>query len=126
MYSIQKISLDILDNVGNDVTTDPSVSLPPSKHLKEAIENVIDHQIVSTRHGGYQKYLVKWKGRPLSDCTWITDDKFQHLDTDLYEKFHAFNLPGRVLSSQGELMENGSNQLKCINGVEWMDLRPKR
>ncbi|GFS35265.1 hypothetical protein Acr_00g0038710 [Actinidia rufa] len=81
-------------HVGNDVATDPSVSLPPSKHLKEAIKDVVDHKIVSTRHGGYQKYLVKWKGRPLSDCTWITNDEFQRPDTDLYERFHSFNSPG--------------------------------
>ena len=81
-------------HVGNDVTTDPSVSLPPTKHLNEAIVDVVHHQIVSTRRGGYQKYLVKWKGRPLSDCTWITDDEFQRLDTDFYERFLAFNSPG--------------------------------
>ena len=26
---------------------------------------------------------------------------------------------------QDLVMENGSNQLKCINGVGWMDLRPQ-
>ena len=34
-----------------DVTTngDPNVCLPPAPRLKEEIEDVIDHQIVSTR-----------------------------------------------------------------------------
>ncbi|GFS36272.1 NAD(P)-binding Rossmann-fold superfamily protein [Actinidia rufa] len=43
-------------HIGNHVVTDLYASLPPSKHLKEAIEDLVDHQIVSTRHGGYQKF----------------------------------------------------------------------
>ena len=59
--------LDFLENMGisnifnieeltlcsnpKDVTTngDPNVHLPPTPHLKEEIEDVIDHQIVSTK-----------------------------------------------------------------------------
>ncbi|GFY96391.1 hypothetical protein Acr_11g0006970 [Actinidia rufa] len=103
--------LDLLDNVEishvfnvEDVTLYPGhddnapdisvVRLPPSLRLKEEIEDVIDHQLLSTNRGGYKKILIKWKGRPLSDWTWITDEEFQRLDHDLYEHFHAFNSPG--------------------------------
>lgn len=34
------------------------VALPPATSLCEVIEDVLDHQIVSTRGGGYQKYLI--------------------------------------------------------------------
>ena len=54
---------DVITNGG------PNARLPPTPRLKEEIEDVIDHQIVSTRGGGYQKYLVKWKGKSLSNCT---------------------------------------------------------
>ena len=57
----------------------------------QEIEDVVDHQIVLTREG-YQKYLVKWRGRPLSNCTWITNGEFQYSNQDLYERFHVFNL----------------------------------
>ena len=57
--------------------------------------------MVSTRQGGYQKFLVKWKGHPLSDCTWITDEEFQTLALDLYDQFHAFNSPGSSFSKPG-------------------------
>ena len=77
--------------------------LPPAPRLREEIEDVINYQIVSTRGGGYQKYLVKWRGRPLSDCTWVTDNEFQQLNQDLYEKFHAFNSPRTSFSKQEEV-----------------------
>ncbi|KAF7147941.1 hypothetical protein RHSIM_Rhsim03G0243100 [Rhododendron simsii] len=47
---------------------DPVASLPASKRFEDEIEDVVNNQIISTRHGGYQKYLIKWKGRSLSDC----------------------------------------------------------
>ena len=36
--------------------------LSPAPHLKEEIKDVIDHHIVSTRGGGYQKYLSNGEG----------------------------------------------------------------
>ncbi|KAL6344261.1 hypothetical protein AAG906_037825 [Vitis piasezkii] len=84
--------LTLCSNPEDVITTDgPNARLPLASRLKEEIEDVIDHQIVSTRERGYQKYLVKWKGRPLIDCTWITYGEFQDLNEDLYEIFHAFN-----------------------------------
>uniref|UniRef100_A0A2N9GGF1 RNA-directed DNA polymerase n=1 Tax=Fagus sylvatica TaxID=28930 RepID=A0A2N9GGF1_FAGSY len=42
---------------------------------KEHIDAILDEQIVSTRDGGVQRFLVHWHGRPTSDCTWITRDE---------------------------------------------------
>ena len=68
IFNIEDLTLcsnpeDVITNGG------PNARLSPAPRLKAKIEDVIDHQIVSTRGGGYQKYLVKWRGRPLSDCT---------------------------------------------------------
>ena len=41
-----------------------------------------------------EMYLMKWKGHPLSNCTWIIDEELLALDYDLYDKFHAFNSLG--------------------------------
>ena len=71
-----------------------TIHLPPAPRLKEEIEDIVNHQVVSIRSGGYEKYLMKWKGHPLSNCTWITDEELIALDYDLYDKFHAFNLSG--------------------------------
>ena len=79
IFNIEDLTLcsnleDVITNGG------PNARLPLAPRLKEEIEDVIDHQIVSTRGGGYQKYYVKWRGRLLSYCTWITDGEFQHLN----------------------------------------------
>ena len=79
IFNIEDLTLcsnpeDVITNGG------PNACLPLAPYLKEEIEDFIDHQIVSTREGGYQKYFVKWRGRLLSYCTWITDGEFQHLN----------------------------------------------
>lgn len=42
---------------------------PPLAHRREVIEDILDEQTISTRQGGYQKYLVKWKDKPETDYT---------------------------------------------------------
>ena len=76
------------DDESADATT---VHLPPAPRLKKEIEDFVDHQVVSTRSGGYEKYLVKWKGHLLSDCTWITNEELLALDHELYDRFHGSN-----------------------------------
>ena len=69
--------LDLLESIGiskifniedlsicsnpKDFTIDggPNAHLPPTPQLKDEVEDIIDHQIASTRGEGYQKYLVK-------------------------------------------------------------------
>ena len=54
-------------------------SLPlnlPFAH-KESIDAILDEHIVSTRDGGVHHFLVRWRGQPDSECTWITRDKLQ-------------------------------------------------
>uniref|UniRef100_A0A2N9H5T6 Reverse transcriptase n=1 Tax=Fagus sylvatica TaxID=28930 RepID=A0A2N9H5T6_FAGSY len=57
---------------------------------KEHIDAILDEQIVSTRDGGVQRFLVRWHGRPTSDCTWITRDELQQLDPDLLEYYQSY------------------------------------
>ena len=42
-------------------------ALPPPTRIREAIEDVLDHQLVSTRWGGYQQFLIHWRRRPHAD-----------------------------------------------------------
>ncbi|KAH7528984.1 hypothetical protein FEM48_Zijuj05G0135400 [Ziziphus jujuba var. spinosa] len=42
-----------------------AASLPSTFRLKEEIEDVVDHQIVSTRGGGYQRYRAIPRMKPL-------------------------------------------------------------
>ena len=54
---------------------------------KESIDAILDEQIVSTKDGRVHRFLVQWRGRPNSDCTWITRDELHRLDLDLLEYY---------------------------------------
>eukprot|EP00261_Vitis_vinifera_P039772 XP_019081015.1 PREDICTED: uncharacterized protein LOC109124002 isoform X1 [Vitis vinifera] len=44
----------------NDVSEELDLQLPPTLSPRPEIEYVLDDQLVSTRQGGYRKFLVKW------------------------------------------------------------------
>ncbi|RVW25828.1 Transposon Ty3-G Gag-Pol polyprotein [Vitis vinifera] len=48
----------------NDVSKELDLQLPPTLSPRPEIEYVLDDQLVSTRQGGYQNFLVKWLGKP--------------------------------------------------------------
>jgi hypothetical protein len=67
----------------------PQALLPVSLPSRDHIEEILDDQIVSTRRGGYQKFLIKWRNRPLFDYSWVQTEEVQHLDPDLYDVYLA-------------------------------------
>ncbi|GFS37095.1 hypothetical protein Acr_00g0049800 [Actinidia rufa] len=70
----------------SDITPAP---LPNSPAPKEHIDAILDEQIISTRDGGVQRFLVRWSGRPASDDTWITSEDLQQIDRDLFEYYQS-------------------------------------
>ncbi|GFZ18557.1 hypothetical protein Acr_27g0002960 [Actinidia rufa] len=92
----------------SDITPAP---LPNSPAPKEHIDAILDEQIISTRDGGVQRFLVRWSGRPVSDDTWITSEDLQQIDRDLFEYYQSrpaihstessFLHPGRVGGDTG-------------------------
>ena len=46
-----------------------SLTLPARP--SDEIASILDHQFVTTRRGGYYKFLVQWKNRPQSDSIWL-------------------------------------------------------
>jgi hypothetical protein len=69
------------------------VSLPSTVKPRDEIEEILDDQIVSTRRGGYQKFLVKWKNCPSSDYCWLQTEEVQRLNPDLYEFYQTCHSP---------------------------------
>jgi hypothetical protein len=67
----------------------PPVSLPATVKPRDEIEEILDDQLVSTCHGGYQKFLVKCKNCPSSDCCLLQTEEVQRLNPDLYEFYQA-------------------------------------
>ena len=71
--------------------SEPDPVCPPTNWpvRKEQIEKILDDQVISTRNRGYQRYLVRWLGRPDSDDSWISREELQELDPDLLERYQS-------------------------------------
>ncbi|KAJ0095419.1 hypothetical protein Patl1_15534 [Pistacia atlantica] len=46
---------------------DAIICVPKNTAPRDEIASILDHQFVTTRRGGYYKFLVQWKNRPSSD-----------------------------------------------------------
>lgn len=55
--------------------------------LQDVIDEVLDDQFVASQNGGFRRFLVRWKGRPPSDATWIDEAKFRQLDATLLDAY---------------------------------------
>ena len=67
------------------------IECPPPNipERKERIERILNDQIITTRNKGYQRYLVRWQGRPESEDSWITKEDLQQIDPDILETYHS-------------------------------------
>ena len=50
-------------------------AIPPE--WKDRVECILDDQVITTRNKGYQRYLIRWQGRPESEDSWITREDLQ-------------------------------------------------
>jgi hypothetical protein len=73
------------------ILNSPPINIPDYVKPKEEIEAILDDQLVSTRRGGYQKFMVKWRNRPLSDSCWLQTEEVQRLNPDLYDLYQSRN-----------------------------------
>ena len=79
----------------------PNECPPPNiPEQRESVERILDDQIITTRNKGYQRYLVRWQGRPESEDSWITREDLQQIDPDIIETYHSTGSssshPGRI------------------------------
>ncbi|KAK8928925.1 hypothetical protein KSP39_PZI017761 [Platanthera zijinensis] len=56
---------------------------PVQTPTTEKIDQVLDVREFCTRHGNYQRYLVSWQGRDLTDNSWISTDELRRRRPDL-------------------------------------------
>ena len=77
IFNIEDITIfkgDAIDVAGSSQTKGMPTSipkLPATTAPQDEVAAIIDHQFVSTRRGGYYKFLVHWKHRSTSDSAWI-------------------------------------------------------
>ena len=84
----------------------PNVSsLQFSKEMVDII--ILDNEFVTSRDGGFRRFLVKWNGRPDSDATWIQEDDLHHLDHSLWDCYISSYFSESSSFQLGEMMGHG-------------------
>ncbi|KAI0503728.1 hypothetical protein KFK09_014667 [Dendrobium nobile] len=93
------------ENPPSEIPSLPPLPNLPHLPISEKIEAILDDEIISTKEGGRQRYLVHWKGKPATDDTWIDREELQGLDPDLlemYESSRDFYSTGSSFLSAGD------------------------
>ena len=77
---------NILDLIGyhevgdGDEVAEAQWSIPVASSTRKEIEEILDSRVGrSTRNRTYEEYLVKWKGRPVEDSSWLAREEVDHL-----------------------------------------------
>ena len=78
-------------------------TMPSLQFSKETVDTILDAEFVSSRDGGFRRFLVKWHGRLDSDATWIQEDDLRHLDSSLLDCYLSFH------SSESSSFQPGGN-----------------
>ena len=91
------------------------------KYQTNEIEDILQDEVILTANGGYQCYLVHWRGRPYSDHTGVWAEEFQYLNPDLLEEYHLRHSLKVIVSTRRELMGIQPRLGRCI-GVLELDL----
>ena len=62
-------------NLSSSMSTDEArkgaPTMPLLQYSKETMDIILDDEFVTSRYGGFRRFLVKWHGRHDSDATWI-------------------------------------------------------
>ncbi|KAK0592515.1 hypothetical protein LWI29_020549 [Acer saccharum] len=92
-------------NVPSDSMPEATIRLPSIPIRQDNIAAILDHQFVSTRRGGYYKFLVQWSHKPASESVWLQADEIKRLQPDLYHAYLQQNLPEASSSEGMQLMQ---------------------
>ena len=69
----------------SDEVVDIQWSIPTATSDTKEIEEILDSRIGrSTRNRTYEEYLVKWKGRPVEDSSWLAREEVDRLGFPLH------------------------------------------
>ena len=78
-------------------------TMPSLQYSKETVDIILDDEFVTSREGGFRRFLVKWHGRLDSDATWIQEDDLPHLDPSLLDCYLSYH------SSESSSFQPGGN-----------------
>ena len=72
--------IEFYEGGDSDEVVDIQWSIPTATSDTKEIEEILDSRIGrSTRNRTYEEYLVKWKGRPVEDSSWLAREEVDHL-----------------------------------------------
>ena len=60
-------------------------TVPSLQYSKEMVDIILDDELVTSRDGGFRRFLVQWHGLSNSDATWIQKYYLRHLDHSLLD-----------------------------------------
>ena len=60
-------------------------TMPSLQYSKKMVDIILDNEFVTSRDGGFRRFLVKWHSRLDSDATWMHEDDLRHLDPSLLD-----------------------------------------
>ena len=104
--------------------SEPNPECPPLNwpERSERIKRILNNQTISTRNKGYQRYLVRWQGRPESKDSWITREDLQRIDPDILEQYQAQADPYSTGSSSShpERIGGGTRIRSRLQGSIWI------
>ncbi|KAG6750963.1 hypothetical protein POTOM_045478 [Populus tomentosa] len=93
VFTIEDLTAFTGQNDFTSASDDTPIRVPSTSCPSDVILVVIDHQFVSTRKGGYYKFLVQWAHKPLSDSVWLQGDEVHHLAPEVYCNYIQQYLP---------------------------------
>ena len=89
---------------------DSPSTVPQVQPAPKTVDSILTHQFVSTRRGGYYKFLVKWASKPKSEADWLQGSEVHHLNPQLYTDYVEHYLPEASYWGREEIDANEKDQ----------------
>ena len=72
--------IDYYEGDDGDEVAELQWSIPTTSLTTKEIEEILDSRVrKNTRNKTYEEYLIKWKGRPVEDSSWLAREEVNHL-----------------------------------------------
>ena len=76
--------------------------MPSLQYSKRTMDIILDDEFVTSRDGGFRRFLIKWHGCPDSNATWIQEDDLRHLDPLLLDFYLSSHFEVEFFSTRRE------------------------
>ncbi|PKU66219.1 hypothetical protein MA16_Dca009593 [Dendrobium catenatum] len=93
------LNIEPCESIPSEIPSLPPLPKIPTLPNTEKIETILSDEIISTRDGGRHRYLVRWRGKPETEDTWLERDEIQRLDPNLLELYESSQDPYSTGSS---------------------------